>query len=67
MCTGAVAVYALRICLGSRGKSKNRDKQLTHIVRVSTSGRLKLTGLQKSVMVVLSTEISSETFALARF
>jgi hypothetical protein len=25
----------LRICLGSRSKSKNRDKQLTHIVRVS--------------------------------
>jgi hypothetical protein len=24
----------LRICLGSRSKSKNRDKQLTHIVRV---------------------------------
>ena len=28
----------LRICLGCRSKSKNRDKQLTHsIVRVSTS------------------------------
>ena len=25
----------LHICLGSRSKSKNRDKQLTHIVRVS--------------------------------
>jgi hypothetical protein len=25
----------LQICLGSRSKSKNRDKQLTHIVRVS--------------------------------
>jgi hypothetical protein len=25
----------LRICLGYRNKSKNRDKQLTHIVRVS--------------------------------
>jgi hypothetical protein len=30
-CPGA---RALRICLGSRNKSKNRDKQLTHIVRV---------------------------------
>jgi hypothetical protein len=26
-----------RICLGSRSKSKNHDKQLTHIVRVSVS------------------------------
>jgi hypothetical protein len=25
----------LQICLGCRSKSKNRDKQLTHIVRVS--------------------------------
>jgi hypothetical protein len=25
---------ALQICLGSTSKSKNRDKQLTHIVRV---------------------------------
>ena len=25
----------LRFCLESRSKSKNRDKQLTHIVRVS--------------------------------
>ena len=28
---------ALQICLGSRNKSKNRDKQLTHIVRVRFS------------------------------
>ena len=28
---GAVAVYALRICLGSRSKSKNRDQQLTFV------------------------------------
>jgi hypothetical protein len=28
---------ALRICLGCKIKSKNRDKQLTHIVRVSFS------------------------------
>ena len=27
----------LQICLGCRSKSKNRDKQLTHIVRVSGS------------------------------
>jgi hypothetical protein len=27
----------LRICLGCRSKSKNRDKQLTHIVRVGRS------------------------------
>jgi hypothetical protein len=27
----------LRICLECRSKSKNRDKQLTHIVRVSGS------------------------------
>jgi hypothetical protein len=27
----------LQICLGSRGKSKKCDKQLTHIVRVSDS------------------------------
>ncbi len=26
----------LQICLGGRSKSKNRDKQLTHIVRVSS-------------------------------
>ena len=26
----------LQICLGCRSKSKNRDKQLTHIVRVSS-------------------------------
>ena len=26
---------SLQICLGSRNKSKNRDKQLTYIVRVS--------------------------------
>jgi len=41
--TGAIAVQALQICLGSRSKSKNRDdlsrnsgKQIT-IVRVSLS------------------------------
>jgi len=28
----------LRICLECWSKSKNRDKQLTHIVRVSISG-----------------------------
>ena len=28
----------LRICLGSRSKSKNCDEQLTHIVRVGCSG-----------------------------
>jgi hypothetical protein len=27
-----------QICLGCRSKSKNHDKQLTHIVRVSISG-----------------------------
>jgi hypothetical protein len=27
----------LQSCLGSRSKSKNRDKQLTHIVRVMVS------------------------------
>jgi len=27
----------LQRCLGSRNKSKNRDKQLTHIVRVGGS------------------------------
>ena len=31
----------LQICLECRSKSKNRDKQLTHIVRVSTRGILK--------------------------
>jgi len=29
----------LQICHGCRSKSKNRDKQLTHIVRVSISGQ----------------------------
>ena len=33
---GAVRIcQALRFCLTARNKSKNRDKQLTHIVRVS--------------------------------
>ena len=40
--TGAVAVSALRICLGCRSKSKNREKQLTFIVRVS--GRVRFSG-----------------------
>jgi len=31
----------LQSCLGSRSKSKNRDKQLTHIVRVRFSAFLK--------------------------
>ena len=35
---GAVRIcQALRFCLGGRSKSKNRDKQLTHIVRVMVS------------------------------
>jgi hypothetical protein len=35
---GAVRIcQALRFCLGGRSKSKNRDKQLTHIVRVRFS------------------------------
>ena len=35
---GAVRIcQALRFCLGGRSKSKNRDKQLTHIVRVMRS------------------------------
>jgi hypothetical protein len=35
---GAVRIcQALRFCLTARNKSKNRDKQLTHIVRVSKS------------------------------
>jgi hypothetical protein len=33
---------SLRICLGCRSKSKNRDKQLTHIVRVSLSILFKI-------------------------
>ena len=36
---GAVRIcQALLFCLGGRSKSKNRDKQLTHIVRVRCSG-----------------------------
>ena len=35
--TGAIAVQALRICLGCRNISKKCDKQLTFIVRVSKS------------------------------
>jgi hypothetical protein len=42
----------LQICLECRSKSKKCDKQLTHIVRVSTSSGLKLSRLQKSVMLV---------------
>jgi len=38
--TGAIAVQALRICHGCRSKSKNCDKQLTFIVRVSTRNYL---------------------------
>jgi len=35
---GAVRIcQALRFCLGGRSNSKNRDKQLTHIVRVMRS------------------------------
>ena len=38
--SGAIAVQALRIYLGSRNISKNRDKQLTFIVRVRRSSLL---------------------------
>lgn len=34
---GVRVYHQLQICLGSRSKSKNRDKQITFIVRVSTS------------------------------
>ena len=38
--SGAIAVQALRICHECRSKSKNRDKQLTFIVRVRRSSLL---------------------------
>ena len=38
--TGAIAVQALRICLGCRSKSKKCDKQLTFIVRVRRRSNL---------------------------
>jgi len=40
--TGAVAVQALWICLGSRSKSKNRDKLITPTIRVIVSAFLVL-------------------------
>ena len=36
-CACPGATKPLQICLGCRSKSKNRDKQLTHIVRVMVS------------------------------
>jgi hypothetical protein len=42
-------------------------KAITYTIRVSTSGRLKLSGLQKSIMVVLNPEISGETVTMVTF
>jgi hypothetical protein len=36
----------LQICLWSRSKSKNRDKQLTHIVRVKGRAALKVSSYE---------------------
>ena len=36
----------LQICLGCRSKSKNRDKQLTHIVRVKGRAALKVSSYE---------------------
>ena len=47
--------------------SKNCDKLITHTSLVSTSSGLKLSRLQKTVMVVFNPEICGETVTLAGF
>jgi len=42
---------ALRICLGSRSKSKNRDKFITPTVRVSTSIDIKIVSIEVAFFV----------------
>ena len=65
MCGVRVVIYKGHV-IESR-KFKNRDKQMTYIVRVSTSSRLKLSRYEGTVMVVFNPEIGDEIHLLTKF
>jgi hypothetical protein len=54
---GVRVLRQLHICLGGRNKSKNRDKQLTHIVRVIArrfvSVEIEIRKLQMSYRLII--------------